>query len=327
MSRIACGWLLCTLIASMSLLAQATEPTRSTTDTAQRQTPAEQLGTTKQAETKRVTKKGYALTMSAKKSPSPEKRLAMIEALNASWFYTWGANIPMDLDELPEDMQFVPMTWGKWSVREPEKLIARLKAQAEAGHIDTLLGFNEPDRKTQSNITVEKALELWPVLEKTGLRLGSPACTHPDDPWMQEFMREVEKRGLRVDFITVHSYAGPNANAFMKKMEKIHKMYNRPIWITELGVGDWKAKSVQENKHKPEKVYKFMAELLPRLDRTPYIERYCWFCASPKSAALGTSALFDENYNLTRLGKLYASHKAAPAPMPEKVTPKKRVDR
>ena len=38
-----------------------------------------------------------------------------------------------------------------------------------------LLGFNEPDLAEQANMTVEKALELWPRLEATGMRLGSPA--------------------------------------------------------------------------------------------------------------------------------------------------------
>ena len=44
---------------------------------------------------------------------------------------------------------------------------------------------------------------------KTGLRLGSPVCVHPDNAWMKAFMQGVAERKLRVDFICMHSYGGP----------------------------------------------------------------------------------------------------------------------
>ena len=38
-----------------------------------------------------------------------------------------------------------------------------------------LLGFNEPDQPDQANMTVQQALDLWPHLMATGMRLGSPS--------------------------------------------------------------------------------------------------------------------------------------------------------
>ena len=223
--------------------------------------------------------------------------------MDAKWFYSWGPNKP---DETPADVEFMPMIWGKYNARRP-KVLEQLQSRADRGDFRYLMGFNEPDQHKQSDISVEEALSLWPNLMKTGLPLASPSCVHADREWMQRFMAEVEARKLRVDFICVHSYAGPNAQALIDRLKRIHEMYGRPIWITEFAVGDWTAKSAAENKHSPEKVARFMRKVLPMLERLDFVERYAWYSASPESKALGTSALFDENGELTDLGKLYQS--------------------
>ncbi len=122
---------------------------------------------------------------------------------------------------------------------------------------------------------------------------------------MLAFMDGVKKNQLRVDFVCVHSYGGPNPDALIKRLENVHKLFQRPIWITEFGCGDWEAKSAQENKHRPETVLRFMEKVLPMLEKLDYLERYAWFPASTTSASLGTSALFQENGELTRLGQCY----------------------
>jgi hypothetical protein len=82
-------------------------------------------------------------------------------------------------------------------------------------------------------------------------------------------------------------------------------MFERPLWITEFGVGDWAAKSVEENQHSPEIVLGFMEKVLPMLDDLECLERYAWFPSLPDSPPLGTSALFDSDGNLTQLGEFY----------------------
>jgi len=82
-------------------------------------------------------------------------------------------------------------------------------------------------------------------------------------------------------------------------------MFGLPIWITEFAVGDWKAKSVDENRHKPETVLRFMEGVLPMLDKLDFVERYAWFPAKATSGPLGTCALFDGEGGLTRLGECY----------------------
>ncbi|WP_372846697.1 glycoside hydrolase family protein [Pontiella sp.] len=223
---------------------------------------------------------------------------AKLKKLNAKWYYTWGAKEP---NGSPATAEFVPMMWGKWGCNA--ELMAQIRA---AGH-KTLLGFNEPDQKKQANISVEKAIELWPLLMGTGARLGSPAGVHPDGEWMIAFMDEAQRRNYRVDFITMHSYMGANARHFLSKVEKIHKRYKKPIWITEFAVADWTANEGQPNKHSANAVMKFMEDALPKLEKMDYVERYSWFSAAPSSHVLGTSALFAKDGTLTPLGEWYAS--------------------
>jgi hypothetical protein len=49
-----------------------------------------------------------------------------------------------------------------------------------------ILGFNEPDSKAQSNLSVERAIEVWPKLEqsfKDAIVLVSPSVTNSLDSW------------------------------------------------------------------------------------------------------------------------------------------------
>lgn len=227
--------------------------------------------------------------------------LDKIKALNAKWFYSWG---PIRPQEVPEGVEFTPMIWGKYNAKRPV-LLERLAAAHRRGEIRHLLGFNEPDGRDQSNLSVEEAISLWPNLMKTGVPLASPSCIHPDRDWMRAFMEEVDQRDLRVDYVCVHSYAGTNVNGLVNRLERIHKMYGRPIWITEFAVGDWTAKSAAKNKHSTAQVGSFMRAILPKLEKLDYVHRYAWYSASPDSAPLGTSALFEKDGSLTELGKIY----------------------
>lgn len=230
------------------------------------------------------------------KSPDFDRKL---KELNCKWFYNWTGAKP---DDSPRDIPFIPMIW-KYS-GNPQS-VEKVAAVAKKENSRELLAFNEPDRSSQSNMSVVQALEAWPLLQKTGLRLGSPACVHPDSDWMQEFMEEVKKRNLKVDFICVHSYAGPNADAFLDRLKTIHKLYDRPLWITEFAVGDWNATSLAENRYKPADILKFMKDVLPKLDRLDFLERYAWFPADADNKTLGNSALWDADGKLTPLGEYY----------------------
>jgi hypothetical protein len=221
-----------------------------------------------------------------------------IELCGARWFYNWNRKIPKNI---PASVEFIPMVWNA----KPDDTYTELGEQLrQAGHKE-LLGLNEPDQAKQGNMTVEEALDVWPKLMATGLRLVSPSCVHPDKDWMKAFMKGVEERKLRVDAVGVHSYGGPNAEALMKRLQTVHEMFGRPLWITEFAVGDWAAKTRAENKYRPEQVVQFIQQLFPQLDACSFVERYAWFAPKPDSAPLGPCALFYDDGTLTSVGEAY----------------------
>lgn len=245
-----------------------------------------------------VGKKGLCL---ASKKNTPETIARFMESVDARWLYNWNVEPP---PLLPDSIDYTPMIY-RVSAKLDEQL-DRVKKLTETRSVKNLLGFNEPDAKSQGNTSIEAALDAWPKLEATGLRLGSPAAVHADNEWMLAFMKGVEERGLRVDFICMHSYGGPSVEALVKKIEKIHQLYQRPIWITEFAVADWKAKSAAENRFKSERVAEFVRELLPKLDAMEFVERYAWFHGGVSAGPLASSQLFHPDGSMTKVGQAYA---------------------
>jgi len=82
--------------------------------------------------------------------------------LKAFWFYTWGTPLP---NGSPQNCEFVSMFWGQGNVTDGN--IAAVKQLKDQGKVKYVLGFNEPDRGDQSNMTVSQALALWPKLERS----------------------------------------------------------------------------------------------------------------------------------------------------------------
>ncbi|WP_170064004.1 glycosyl hydrolase [Jejuia pallidilutea] len=220
--------------------------------------------------------------------------------LAAHWMYSWGRELK---EEIPENVEFVPMFWGKGSVNDTE--LAKIKQLIDEGKVKYVLGFNEPDGASQANMTVDEAIALWPKLEELGVPLGSPATVGPLNNWMKEFMQKAEELELRIDFVTVHSYGGPNVLSFLNMLKNTYKEYKKPIWITEFAVADWSASSAANNKHSEADVINFMSEALPVLDNLDWIHRYAWFDGFGR-APLAPSALFDADGKITALGEVYA---------------------
>ncbi|MDX1682170.1 MAG: glycosyl hydrolase, partial [Phycisphaeraceae bacterium] len=127
-------------------------------------------------------KKGVCLTLrdpdsaqGRKKGGTWEQNMPRVRKLNASWNYSWGLSYP---ENQPSDLMFLPMVWGG-SSDLPAVLERELRPYVKAGRKPPMvMGFNEPDKRNQSNMTVEAALELWPTLEALGVPLVSPACAN-----------------------------------------------------------------------------------------------------------------------------------------------------
>jgi len=204
---------------------------------------------------------------------------------------------------------WVPMVWGAGSLTPAS--ITRLRAVKRSGRARDLLGFNEPDSSAQSNMTPMRAAALWPKLESTGLRLGSPAPQAPGDGWLARFMALARARRLRVDFIALHYYqdfTNPNAVSELRhRLVALHAKYRKPIWITEIGALDIRAwKEPMMRRPTEALATSYMRKLFAMLDALPFVERYAWFtddCWGNTDCRL--SSLLDSAGRLTPAGSTF----------------------
>ncbi|OHV36110.1 RNA polymerase [Pseudofrankia sp. EUN1h] len=220
--------------------------------------------------------------------------------VGVSWYYNWAA-APGNVTA-PAGVQFVPMIWGAGSVTT-----TTLRQASAQG--DTLLGFNEPDLGGQANMTVEAALDLWPQLQATGKRLGSPAVAYggaDQGGWLDRFMTGVKQRGYRVDFITLHWYGGDfntsrATDQLRTYLQAVYNRYHLPIWLTEYALMDFssgtaKAPSTQQQAE-------FVTASTTMLESLPFLSRYAWFALPATSGSL--TGLYDEQGNPNAAGLAY----------------------
>jgi RNA polymerase sigma factor (sigma-70 family) len=211
-----------------------------------------------------------------------------LDDVRAGWYYTWDAS-PGKV-AAPAGVQFVPMIWGAKSV--DQATLNRARSQGS-----TLLGFNEPDMAGQANMTVEQALDLWPQLQATGMRLGSPAVAFDGDKaggWLDRFMSGAAARGLRVDFVTLHWYGGDFSSAAAGQLQRyidaVHARYGKPVWLTEYSLIDFSGPTPRY----PDatQLAAFAHDSSAMLDRSSAVERYAWF-ALPVENKPGTGLYVD----------------------------------
>lgn len=222
-----------------------------------------------------------------------------LSGLRLRWYYNWRP--APKIAQVP-GVEFVPMFWSQDDVTSENLDMVR---QSDASHV---LGFNEPDLEGQSNMTPEACMELWPQLMALDRPLGSPAPANYK--WLENFMPEAKRRGLRVDFVCLHRYpdiSNPRAVEEVEGMlEDAHQKYGLPIWLTECGAADvsvWHQPQV--SKPTPEMAKDFLERLLVMLERLPYVERYAWFADRTENAyALGT-IFYKGAPGLTPFGGLY----------------------
>ncbi len=245
-------------------------------------------------------KKGIAFGVSS--IESWEYRL---NSLNAKWHYSWNWELQ---ENYPSNIEFVPMIWGANSTAV--SVIDYIESLVNNGEITHLLGFNEPDLESQSNLTVDQAVVLWSRLENTGALLGSPVTAAPLNAWMTDFMSIASEENLQIDFIAVHWYGPPNPTNFINKINEVFDQYQKPIWITEFAVRDPEATSIENNQYSPEQVLEFMEVVLPELEQMAFVHRYAWFSTSTTNenyAKTATSVLIDDDNQITPLGEYYAN--------------------
>jgi hypothetical protein len=200
-----------------------------------------------------------------------------------SWYFNWTSSSSGVTP--PQGVEYVPMIWGPGSVTDGQLADAKREGT-------TLLGFNEPDLASQADMSPEQALDLWPRLQATGLRLGAPAVSHDADVpggWLDRFMQGAAQRGLRVDFIPLHWYGadfGPDAAGQLRAyLERVHDRYHKPVWLTEYGLIDFSQGTPRYPS--PQQEADFVKASTQMLDGLDYVERYAWFTLSTQTSPTG----------------------------------------
>ncbi|MFV2103735.1 glycoside hydrolase family protein [Micromonospora sp. LOL_024] len=222
----------------------------------------------------------------------------VIRDVGAAWYHDWSTSN----SDVPATAEFVPMIWGAAFVNDAE-----LDTAQRAGR--TLLGFNEPDLPSQANMSVDHALDLWPRLQSTGMRLGSPAVAFgAENPggWLDQFLAGAHDRGLRVDFIALHWYGSDfgddAASHLMQYVHAVHERYRLPIWVTEFGLIDFTQGTARHPT--PQQLVTFIGKATAALQATPYVERYAWF-ALPATGEHAAHGLYREEGTATEAGVAY----------------------
>jgi len=253
-----------------------------------------------------VLKNGERVATALRSFPVTKKGLGWgtlhrVEDMNLAWYYNWYTTPCTGLGSW---LQFEPQVWGDFA----DLGLDGLRGRGFRG----VMAFNEPDSATHANMSVARAVALWPRFMESGLRLGSPAMSNnaqAAEQWLTPFMDAIDRDPvLDVDFMVLHIYdSGADADAVLDIVDRTWRKYRKPIWIKEFAVASFSADSPWgAGKGNPAVVAAFMAKLLGALDSRPYVERYAWYPFGTDDAQGGASALFDYGTGeLTMLGEVY----------------------
>ena len=221
-----------------------------------------------------------------------------------SWYYNWQ---PSPSTSGKGGPTFIPTAWGKESVNA-----RHLRKAKSSGNV--LLTFNEPDRADQANLPVETAIDLWPQLMATGMRLASPAPSADaatPGSWLDTFMTQIQARGYRVDFIAVHWYGADFDDTAVEQLrsylQSVHDRYGLPIWLTEFSLIRFADHSPDLDKAiypTAEQQVRFITQAVTMLENLPYVERYAWFALPTLKGGRG-SGLCAGDGALTQAGRAY----------------------
>ena len=224
----------------------------------------------------------------------------------ASWYYTWSTS---DEGISASHVGFVPMIWGSSSVTS-----SALAAAKSSTSCSCVLGFNEPDMGSQSNMTPSQALNLWPQLMNTGLELGSPAVATgaaTAGGWLDQFMSGAQQRGYRVNFITLHWYGGnfdtsSAVSELQTYIEDVYARYHLPIWLTEFALISFGSSGASYPSESQQAA--FLTAATTMLDNLPYVQRYAWFGLGATSG-LPSTGLYQPGPVATPVGTAYEAAK------------------
>lgn len=221
-----------------------------------------------------------------------------MKTLRATWYYSWRPRSYSCAET------FYPMIWG------------RFDEVPDVDNSDYLLGFNEPDRSNQANITPTDAARLWRQIELRypDRRLVSPAPSQTNLNWLVQFRDAyiaAYDRPPRLDALAAHCYSADAEPCIALLGWYKHSAMGwgiGEIWLTEFAVVAQPSRAFNDTAIE-------IRELLTWLENEKMVTRYAWFasrvrgdescCRAPSSWE--TTSLTDILTNrLSPYGRIYA---------------------
>ncbi len=228
-------------------------------------------------------------------------------SVGISWWYNWAAQPDAAIQSTYSNynVDFTPQAWNAPGINGVSSWVA------QDDKVKYLLGFNEPNFKSQANMTPSQAAAAWPQLQAIadlhGLKLVSPAVNYCGDcveengivynnpfKWLDDFFTACV--GCRVDYIALHWYGGGNSmTGYIDDARK----YGKPIWVTEFA--NW------DNAVTPESQKSYLAGTTNFLERDPDVFRYSWFIGRTSGGvtAYPYLDLYGSNGTMSELGQIY----------------------
>ncbi|KAG1753855.1 uncharacterized protein EDB91DRAFT_1043138 [Suillus paluster] len=157
------------------------------------------------------------------------------------------------------------MLWGYDQVSDFQQLVVK-------GYANYVLGMNEPNESSQSNMSPQDGASLWwqyiNPLKDEGYYLISPACTNDQAglDWMAGFFSACS--GCQIDAVAFHFYS-TNATDFISYATQLHDLYNLPIWATEFADQNFSGTGGQASQ---DEVYAFASIIIDFVNSTPWME-------------------------------------------------------
>ena len=198
-----------------------------------------------------------------------------------SWFYNWGTAPGYFVKNMFDPyLEFLPMCWNGVDT------VALKAFYSTHPNIKYIMGFNEPNFKSQANLTPTQAAAKWPLIQRIAklynLKIVGPALNYCSstgavsengvtytDPikYYDDFFKACPS--CQVDYITVHNYM--NSELAVENDIARYKKYNKPLWLTEFCEYDG-SQTLTVDTQKD-----YMVELLNYLENDSCIYRYSWF--------------------------------------------------
>ena len=145
------------------------------------------------------------------------------------WMYDWSLT-----PEVCMGIESVPMIYSKSGVGKPL-----------GGNSPWVLGFNEPDYFTQSNVTPQQAVSLWAQIEEDNpYKLLIAPAPAGDLTWLRTFYNTYQVtygRAPRIDALAVHFYSSaavPDASRALRQKLRSYRAQAdewgiKYLWLTE----------------------------------------------------------------------------------------------